>query len=274
MPDKRLPTVGAALPIKKLVDHRDWLLEGQRDLEIQDAFMPDVLDGDWRALVRQARDVLDRYTGRLGIHGPFDGLPLMSRDAKVRALVTQRLWQGLEFGAELGASHMVVHSPFNFFGDPFSPHAAGKQREEQIALVRAVLDEIVPLAQQAQCTLVIENIYDLNSAPLLDLVRSFNSEHVRMSLDTGHAYLTHRRGGPTPDQWAREAGPLLGHLHLQDTDGCADRHWLPGSGNVNWNALFTALGELQHRPRLIIEIIDVDRVQEAAGWFVQRGLAQ
>ncbi len=267
------PTVGAAMPIDQLVHYREWLIEDQRDLEIQDAFQPEVLDGDWCPRIGQARDMLDGYTGRLGIHGPFDGLTLMSRDPQVRALVAARLCKGLEFGAELGATHMVIHSPFQFFGHPFVSHTVNAGRVDQIGLVHATLERVLPLAQQANCTLVIENILDTNPAPLLALVKSFGSEHVRMSLDTGHAFLTHRIGGSPPDQWVHEAGAFLGHLHLQDNDGNLDRHWAPGNGNINWFALFEALGTLQHQPRMIIEVRNKQDIGRAATWFEQRGLA-
>ena len=269
-----LPTVGAAMPITQLVHYRDWLIDGQRDLEIQDAFLPEILDGTWRPLVRTTHDMLDGYTGRLGIHGPFDGLTLMSRDPQVRALVAGRLCQGLEFGAELGATHMVIHSPFQFFGHPFVAHAASAGRADQIGLVHATLEHVVPFAQQANCTLVIENILDTNPAPLLALVKSFGSAHVRMSLDTGHALLTQRSGGPPPDQWVHEAGSLLGHLHLQDNDGNLDRHWAPGDGNINWMALFEALSRLHHQPRLIIEVRHKEDIGRAATWFKHRGLTR
>lgn len=268
------PTVGAALPVAMLAGCREWLLEGQRDLEIQDAFRPEVLDGDWGALVRQARAALDGYTGRLGIHGPFDGLTLMSRDPQVRALVTGRLRQGLEFAAEVGATHMVVHSPFIFLGTPFLPHSAGFDQAAQFELVHATLEPVLALAQQANCTLMIENILDKNPAPLLELVRSFRSEYVRMSLDTGHAFITHQDGGPPPDQWVRAAGELLGHVHLQDTDGHIDRHWAPGAGRINWYALFEALGSLDHQPRLIVELRQQHESSHAAQWFAQHGLAR
>jgi sugar phosphate isomerase/epimerase len=95
-----------------------------------------------------------------------------------------------------------------------------------------------------------------------------------MSLDTGHAFITHRLGGPPPDQWVREAGALLEHLHLQDTDGNVDRHWAPGNGAINWYALFEALGDLEHRPRLILELRQPREIERAAAWLAERGLAR
>ncbi len=144
----------------------------------------------------------------------------------------------------------------------------------QVALIQATLAPVLPLAQAAGCTLVIENILDKNPTPLLEVVRAFGSEHVRLSLDTGHAYITHLVGGPPPDQWVREAGDLLGHVHLQDTDGNLDRHWSPGNGSINWYALFEALGTLRHRPRLILEVKHKHEIGRGVAWLAAKGLAR
>jgi sugar phosphate isomerase/epimerase len=268
------PTLGAAMPARLLPEYREWLISDQRDLELQDAVYPSVLDGDLQPLVRQVRDVLDGYTGRIGIHGPFLSLDLLGYDPKIRSVVVERYRQALHLAAELGASHMVIHSPFIFFGSPFLAHAPSAGQQDQIAQIQATLEEIVPLAEQARCTLMIENIQDTNPAPLLNVVRSFDSEYVRMSLDTGHAFITHRIGGPTPDQWVREAGALLGHVHLQDSDGQLDRHWLPGDGNLNWFALFEALRELEHTPRLILEVRNQGELLRGVEYLRGRGLAR
>jgi sugar phosphate isomerase/epimerase len=104
----------------------------------------------------------------------------------------------------------------------------------------------------------------------LSLIESFDDELVRLSLDTGHAYIMQRLGGPPPDQWIRDAGPLLTHIHIDDTDGLFDRHWAPGEGNINWYAVFEALEELNHSPRLLLEI-QAAKVRAAAGWLQLKG---
>lgn len=267
------PTIGAAMRIEQLNELADWLIEGARDLEIQDACNPEVLDGDWHALIRQAHDTLGAYAGRLGIHGPFDGLTPLTHDAKVRALAQTRLAQGLEFAAELGATHMVVHSPFVFFGSPFLPSHPSRPRAELVDAAREALDPLVQLAQQYHIMLVIENIFDTNPVLIVDLLRAFNSEYVRASIDTGHAFINQRVGGPTPDQWVRETNDLLQHLHIQDNDSHTDRHWAPGDGNINWYALFEALSALKQSPRLILETTSSQKVKRGAAYLARCGFA-
>lgn len=266
--------IGAAMPIAKLATFRDWLFADQRDLEIQDFYNNNLFDDDWRPRLREAKAQLDGYRGRLGIHGPTDGLPLITIDQRVQRLVQERLKQALEVCAELQASHMVLHSPFDCFGHAQMHHSWSQGLQQEIDLAHAVLNEIVPLAAQIHCQIMIEVCYDNSITPLIALVRSFNSPFVRLSIDTGHALIMHQFGGAMPDQWIREGAALLGHLHLQDVDGHLDRHWPPGMGNVNWHAVFEALSELDHLPRLLLELRDTDKIPQAMRYLSALGVAQ
>jgi hypothetical protein len=63
------PIVGAALTTQTLAIHRGWIIEQQRDLEIQDFFRTETLDGDWRPVAAEIRrlpvlGIQDRQPGR------------------------------------------------------------------------------------------------------------------------------------------------------------------------------------------------------------------
>lgn len=267
-----LPIVGAALRLRELPQYIDWLVAHQRDLEIQDPGYTDYLDTDWHAEAEAGRKLLTErgYTGRMGIHAAYDGLDLFSRDKKVQEVIQTRYLQSLAFATELGATHMVIHSPFVTFGNayaPFPPHV----RQGIIGIVHSILEPVLTVAVEMKCTLVIECILDKNPQHLIELVRSFNSDYVRLSVDTGHAFIMHQSGGASPGQWIIEAGDLLGHVHLQDTDGDADHHWAIGDGNINWSAVFRALHFTNAKPRLCIEVAEVMR---SAQWLEQHGLAR
>lgn len=274
MTRREAPLIGAAITTADLAAHREWLLDGGRDLELQDPISPEVLDGDWRAVARGARELLAGHGGRLGVHGPFLGLDLAAYDPLAREVVGRRLRQGLAFAEELGATHMVVHSPFQSFGHGAHTHRPAARRRHAIEAARAVLEPLLPAAEAIGCALVVENIADGSPEPLLDLVRSIGSPLVRASLDTGHAAIMQAVGGPAPDQWVREAGELLAHVHLQDTDGLLDRHWPPGDGAVSWRAVFAALAELGGGPRLLLELEDAADIPRGAAYLVGRGLAR
>lgn len=270
----QLPLVGAAMPSSQLHNHRDWLLADQRDLEIQDPAWPNLFDGDWQGITRTIRQQLDGYTGRLGVHGPFWGIPLFAPDKRVRDAVAERMSQALDFCAEIGGTHMVIHSPFDFLGRPYAP-LAPSPAFDPLKIIQDTLAEAVAKAESIGCTLVIETIYDRDPAVWMALIESFNSPAVRASVDVGHVFINHLlNDAPPPDYWLKQAGPLLGHIHLQDSDGYSDRHWTPGRGQINFWAIFNALSQMEAQPRLIIEVADHTTIPHAAQWFAERGLAR
>ncbi len=266
--------VGAALMVADLAEHRDWLIEGQRDLEIQDFIFPENLGDGAQTLIAAAKETLQGHTGRLGIHGPFYNLPLDCRDPDVRAIVQKRLTQGLDAAAALGATQMVMHSPYttwNYHNLDSEPSA----RDNKIARVHETLSPIVSRARTEGVELVIENIEDIDPLDRIRLVDSFSSDYVRVSLDTGHALYAHgATGAPPVDYYVRTAGTRLAHVHLQDADGYADRHWAPGRGTVNWQAVFDALTECAPDARLVLELRNSSDVQPGFQHLCALGLAE
>jgi len=122
---------------------------------------------------------------------------------------------------------------------------------------------------------VLESITVVAPAPRASVVEAASSSALKLSVDTGHAnWARHMAGGPPVDHFVRDAGAALGHVHLQDTDGYADRHWVLGEGTIPWAPVFAALREIKSAPHLIVEINDFSRVQEAAAHLERLGLAQ
>ena len=269
-----LPVIGAALTNSDLAVYRDWILEKDRDLELQSFVNASVLDADWAPLAAQVRAMLDGYKGRMGIHGPFWGFTIDTPDPLVREVVQKRLNQGLDVCAAVGASHMVLHSPFttwdynNLDGQP-------GDREDLISRTHTLLRPIVTRAETLGVTLVMENIEDINPADRRDLCASFGSTALQVSIDTGHAQYAHgATGAPPVDYFVRSAGAMLAHIHLQDADGHADRHWPIGQGNILWPSVFAAIAALPVQPRLILELADKAGIPASMAYLESKGLGQ
>jgi sugar phosphate isomerase/epimerase len=269
-----LPILGAAMTLNDLEIHRDWLLSRQRDLEIQDFCSPQVLaSGDWEALVTRTRTLLDGYTGRLGIHGPFIGFSIASGDPDIRALVAKRLDQALEIANGIGATQIVIHSPYTTWAHNNLDNWPG-QREMVIDFTRQTLDAALRRAEDQGCVFVLENIEDKDPAERRRLVEAIGSPALALSIDTGHAaYAAGSTGAPPVDYYVLDAGNALQHVHLQDADGYADRHWPLGYGTINWRAIFANLKTITSNPRLIIEIREKSQIPASAEYLAQLGLA-
>jgi sugar phosphate isomerase/epimerase len=268
-----LPVLGAALTLDMLAVNRDWVLSAPRDVELQSFVLPHVLDGDMAPALARARALLDGHSGRLGLHGPFAGFQIDAADPDIARLIQRRMLRCLEACAALGADQMVVHSPVTTW-DHSNQQAEPVQAMVQTERVKFVMGPVVRRAEDEGVTLVIENVEDIDPFARLRLAEALKSPRVQVSLDTGHAHYAHvLTHAPPVDVFVQAAGNRLEHVHLQDTDGFADRHWHPGEGVLPWRAIFAALARLRSRPRLILEVNDARNVRRGADWLAAQGLA-
>jgi sugar phosphate isomerase/epimerase len=274
MPATPTPLIGACLPVSAIRDHLEWLLADQRDLEIQSFHDAAVLNDGWRDLVAEARDLLREHTGRLGIHGPFWGFSIATQDVDVQTVVARRMDQALDVAAELGATQIVIHSPYTTWSyNNLDKETRG--RDQMIEDVHACIGATVKRAEGLDIQFVIENIEDKAPLDRRALAESFDSPAVRLSIDTGHAHYAHgATGGPPVDYYVLAAAGMLEHVHIQDADGYADRHWRPGVGTIRWAAVFEALARIGGNPRLVLEMRDKADVLPGAAWLKEQGLAR
>ena len=268
-----LPIIGAQLSVLDLDRHRDWLFEKNRDIELPEFCMADVLRSPG-TFVGMAREKLDGWTGRLGIHGPFSGFELDSKDRDIRAVVQKRLDQALAVCESLGAVQMVLHSPYDGW-DHSNLDTGLKNRERRVAAILETLKPALQRAEQAGVVIVLENIKDLAPTDRAAVVRAAASPALKLSVDVGHAHWAHHVcAAPSAAEFIAAAGDNLTHVHLQDTDGLADRHWVLGEGNIPFPEIFARLSRIRSDPHLIIEINDFARVQDACAHLESLGLAQ
>ena len=105
------------------------------------------------------------------------------------------------------------------------------------------------------------------------MVDSFESDAIALSIDTGHAHLARRMSGAPPvDYFVRDSGNLLQHVHLQDLDGHADRHWAPGEGEIHWQEVFRALSECTSSPHLVLELRRKSDIPQGFAFLERLGL--
>lgn len=268
-----LPIIGAQMSVLDLPAHRDWLADKSRDLELPEFSMADILRAP-EPFIDMARRALDGWRGRLGIHGPYGGFELNVSDREIRTLVQARLLAALDVCAALGAVQMVIHSPYDQWDGDNLDNTVRARR----ASIDAILDTLGPVLARARdqgVVLVLENIKDNDPDLRAAVVRAADSPALRLSVDTGHARWAHRNAGaPSVADFVRAAGADLAHVHLQDSDGLADRHWPLGEGDEDWPALFAALAETGAHPHLIVELRDFSRLRDSVAHLEALGLAQ
>lgn len=263
-----LSTFGAAVKFDTYQSLQNWICDADRPIEIQDFVFADVIAGDCSDLIGKYKAALEPHQGERGIHGPFFGLDLANPDRAIRAIIQERFLKGLGIAESLSATQMVIHSPFTYW------HVLNRRNYPDIqpSMFAAAADCLEPVLKRAAdlgCILMLENIDDTDPATRVELVRQIDHPNLKISIDTGHADLAHGRytAPPVSDFIAAAAGHL-GHVHLQDVDGYADRHWHPGEGRINWPPLLGALNALEETPRLILEVRQsTERLPATVRWL-------
>lgn len=165
----------------------------------------------------------------------------------------------------LGADTMVLH-PFNL------AHAPIYSAKENKKACIAYLAPYIEAAKKAGIKVAVENMIDFGRRhrrycggdiyELTDLVETINDPDVGICIDTGHANIS----GMDPAAAIRAAGKHLIALHVNDNHSKAglDEHLLPFFGDINWQAVMTALTDVGYAGHLTYEV-NPQRVPGAAG---------
>lgn len=207
---------------------------------------------DYKAYVRELKD----YTDSLGIsfvqgHAPFPSY--RATDPAYSATIKERILRSIEISGMLGISHLVVH--------PIAPSVlAGEDcKEFNMAFYRSLL----PQAKEYNVKICLENMWGRDTkrnyivpnvcsfaSEFADFLDTLDSEYFVACLDLGHCGLI----GEDADQAIR----ILGHdrlqaLHVHDNNHLADQHILPFYGKMDWNAILTALREINYQGNFTYE---------------------
>ncbi len=174
-----------------------------------------------------------------------DGLSLISEEADVRRRARARLGDSIKATADVGAR--IIAGPL------YSPvgYLPGRRRtaDEWKWAVEGYQSLTGTLADNA-VTLAIEPLnrfetYFLNTAAdAAALCDEVNHPNVGILLDTFHANIEEKNIGAA----YRTAGRHLKHVHA-----CENDRGTPGSGHVEWDAVFAALRALDYDGWLTIE---------------------
>ncbi|MEK3889064.1 sugar phosphate isomerase/epimerase family protein [Bacillus sp. FSL K6-3431] len=218
-----------------------FLTEWQGGIEVS-------MDGPrWNENVdlKREKGVFAQYTGGIGVHLPIFELDIANaRHAVIRNYSVEEYARSIEWAAEIGAKHAVLHT--HLYNNPLY----SKKLSQQYAV-----ENIAILAQKAeQCgvQLLVENV-GFHSMMLFD-EEEFVSLFERISsiqalVDTGHAHIN----GWSIPRVIEKLGERLGAVHLHDNDGVRDLHQTIEEGTIEWQPVWDALGKLKHDWKAIIE---------------------
>ncbi|MBQ9734950.1 MAG: sugar phosphate isomerase/epimerase [Clostridia bacterium] len=151
--------------------------------------------------------------------------------------------RSFEYASIIGAKIVVVHAvklppDVDFFVYNYNYYKA-----------------LEPYAKKYGVKIAVENL--LNSkfwlpAKLCGFINTLDSDVFCACVDVGHSEIV----GVASENFisGMESGKIL-CVHLHDTDGQLDRHWIPFQGNHNWTNIMKALAEYGFNGDVNLEVI-------------------
>lgn len=197
------------------------------------------------------------------IHGPWR-YPILDFTAEQRKERFEKMAKSIRGSAVLGCPYMVIHS--------IMPYGPRDLSTETVWDINAdFMGRLAKIGQEYGVVVCMENMPFIHQhlatpAALLAFVKSMNTPWLRMCLDTGHAAVF--KNGMSPADAVRLWGTeYLRTLHVHDNDGKHDRHWIPGTGVIDWQDFSAALREVGYQGSLSLETAvpaDVTENRDAA----------
>jgi len=181
---------------------------------------------------------------RCTVHAPFWDLAPGGYEPRILALTRDKLARTVEIAALFRPVDMVCHlgwEPWRYGHDP------DRWLETACTTFLPVLEE----AAAQGWAVVFENTYEPDPAMHLRFLQRLHHVRAGFCLDCGHLLAFAK----TADfaGWLLRLAPYLGHVHVHDNDGRADRHLAPGSGIFPFDDLFRWLEGRGLHPVLTLE---------------------
>lgn len=157
-------------------------------------------------------------TDDLVIHGPFLDLNPITFDREILRVTRNRFEQAYEAAMELGAKKIVYHTGFH----------------PEIYLLIGWADRMAEffnsfLERRNEIQVVMENVFEREWKPLLEVKKKVDAPNFSLCLDIGHANCYSRLPVTV---WAEGLACGIGHVHVHDNLGDRDSHLALGEGNI------------------------------------------
>jgi D-psicose/D-tagatose/L-ribulose 3-epimerase len=175
----------------------------------------------------------------------LEGMSVISKDCAVRTKTREYLANCVKTVAESGSKLIVgpMYSPVGYM-------SGGRRTADEWKYAVECYQSLAPVLESNDVTMAIEPLnrfetYFVNtSADLAELCDEVDSPRVGALIDTFHANIEEKEIAAA----YRTAGRHLKHVHT-----CENDRGTPGSGHVEWTAVFQTLRDMKYDGWLTIE---------------------
>ena len=160
------------------------------------------------------------------IHLPYEECNLFWSDSEIeREKYLKEVLKWIEGCKASGADKIVMHT--NRSSITSANYNSGYKSFEKITL----------LAEDIKIKVAVENTKRFNYTEFI--LNKFKSDYLGLCYDSSHDFIN----GESKDKILNKWKDRLFCVHLSDTDGLEDRHWLPSKGNVDFKQIINIISQ-------------------------------
>ncbi len=196
----------------------------------------------WEEKIKQHKRIIENFSGRISVHGPFVGIRQTHRDYFLKEAVKKRMQLTFEMAKELKPEILVFHS--GIIGDIKRWDLVDFWFEETTNFWK----EEIKKYENEGIKIVIENLVEESPDILIKLCDGVNSRFFALCLDIGHMNVFSEL---SPSKWVKTMDKRLQYIHLHDNNGENDEHLPVGKGNIDFDSFFDSL---KNRDNIIIAL--------------------
>lgn len=172
--------------------------------------------------------------------GPFYVLDISKRELSRGSIAY--LAELIKKGAAIGIDKFVIHPS----GEPIPDG----ERAERMRISCESLCALADIAKKEGAVIAVEDLPRTCLGNCSDEIEMLIKDHadLRVCFDTNHLLFE------DPVHFIKALGERIITVHVSDFDFVNERHWLPGEGKVDWNALIAALAAAGYKGPWLYEI--------------------
>ncbi len=165
---------------------------------------------------------------------PFEEFDISATDVSSRKKTVEHLGQLIKKAASVGVNKFVLHPS----GEPI----CDTEREAHLYSAKESLNSLAELASSCGGVVAVEDLPRTclahNTEEMLDLLSA--NEKLRVCFDSNHLTCDDNI------RFIKTLGDKIVTVHISDYDLVDEKHWLPGEGKNDWQAILNALKEVNY----------------------------
>lgn len=197
-------------------------------------------DDDYDALADKAREL---GMSVWSVHLPFGrDRDISSADPAVRQEWIEKNTAIMERAVKWGARKAIIHPSY----EPIPDEERPERMHHAINSLKLLAEEGDRLGIQIAIECLPRTCLGNTSEEILTLLEAHPS--LGVCCDVNHLLKE------TPQAFIDAVGPRIVTLHISDYDGLDEKHWLPGMGVIDWNAVLAALSRAGYNGPFLCEV--------------------